>query len=62
MPPTLNLCFALWGFFQKVTTSSGRGKLKENWNIGCCDELILEVKNLASLTSKIHNLNKKYGK
>lgn len=27
--------------------------------MSCCDQLIPEVKNLTSLTSKIHRLNKK---
>lgn len=51
MPLTLDLCFALWAFFLKVTKSSGRSRLKENWNIGCCDQLILEVENSTSLAS-----------
>lgn len=55
---TLDPCFAFF-FFLKVTKSSCRGRLKENQIIICHDQLILEVKNLKSITSKKHHLNEK---
>lgn len=50
------------GFFIKVTKSSCRGRLKENQNTSCWDQLILKVKNLKSITSKKHHLNEKLWK